>query len=363
MNTQPWFQLEYRDNSFEKYVIRIDEYVLNSGGIKIPICILQNGLIKYSFSILLRDSLFSKYFALDDFNKNKIGTDNSSQLIENLVRDIIFDTSAEDFNKKEIMIHANSEYSNRIFNDNGRLNFHRDPSIIANENRFARETVLRELYKLYSQRGPTLRAHVVRESHFYTHTVANAIEALIDRKFIVSDAKHNMSLTYSGLSFVEDNFLLSPFHGEIFMIGACEDEIFKIKEKVYEPAVEKAGYRLKFQEQSEPRNTIHEDIWERIDYSKIIICDFTFQRPNCFIEYGYALAKGKHIILCVEENEGRNKDGLMIMPFDTLPQRYSFWRREWLSSDNYSNELMGFHDTILNRIKEKLNIINAISGL
>ncbi len=363
MNTQSWFQLDYRDNSFEKYVIRIDEYVMTSGGIRIPIHIFRNGLPKYSFSILLSDSLFVKYFAIDEFGKNKIGTDNSSNLIENLVRDIIFDKRVEDLKDKEIMIHANSEYSKSVFNDNGCLNFHRDPAIVAKENRFAREIVLRELYKLNSKRGPTLRAHVVKECHFYTYPVVIAIDALLDRKFIASDANHNMSLTYNGLSFVEDTFLLSPFHGEIFMIGACEDEIFRLKEKVYEPAVEKAGYKLKFQEQSEPRNTIHEDIWERIDYSKIILCDLTFQRPNCFIEYGYALAKGKHIILCVEENEGRNKNGLMKMPFDTLTQKYSFWRKEWLSNDKYSNDLMNYHNTILDRIREKLNIINAVSSL
>ncbi len=363
MNTQPWFELNYRDKSFEKYVIRVHNFEMKRGGIEIPLYICHNGLPKYSFSILFRDSLLRKYFSLDKFDKNKLGAEGSSLLIENLVRDIIFEKRLEDLKDKEIMIHVDSDYSKSIFYDNGCLNFHRDPTIVAKENRFAREIVLRELYKLNSQRGATLRAHVARECHFYTRTVDNAIDALMDRKFVASDANYNMSLTYSGLSFVEDNFLLSPFHGEIFMIGACKDEIFKLKERVYEPAAKKAGYKLKFQEQSEPRNTIHEDIWERIDYSKIILCDLTFKRPNCLIEYGYALAKGKHIILCVEETEGKSKDGLLRMPFDTLTQKYSFWRKEWLSNDKHSNDLMNYHNTILDRIREKLNIINAVSGL
>lgn len=363
MNAQTWFELNYRDKSFEKYTIRVDNFERKRGGIEIPLYVCHNKLPRYSFSIIFRDSLLRKYFSLDEFDKNKLGAEGSSQLIENLVRDIIFEKRLEDLKDEEIVIHVDSDYSKSIFYDNECLNFHRDPAIVAKENRFAREIVLRELYKLNSQRGPTLRAQVVKECHFYIYPVAIAIKALLDRKFITSDASQNLSLTYNGLSFVEDTFLLSPFRGEIFMIGACEDEIFKLKERVYEPAVRKAGYELKFQEQSEPRNTIHEDIWERIDYSKIILCDFTFLRPNCFIEYGYALAKGKHIILCVEESEGRNNDGLMKMPFDTLPQRYSFWKREWLSNDKYSNELMGYHDTILDRIKEKLNIINAISSI
>lgn len=364
MNTQPWFQLEYRDNSFKKYVVQIDEPRTTRAGTEVLVHICHNTVPKFSFSILFMERFLRKNFPEGTFDKSKIGTSDHSALIENIVRDTIFDRKVEDLNDKKITIQIDSDYSRNIFQDeNGLLKYKRNPEIVAKENRFARETVLRELYMIYSERGPSPRYRIVKECHFYVSAIQRAIEALKDRKFIDSDASHNISLTHSGFSFIEDNFLLSPFRGEIFMIGACEEEIFKLKEKVYEPVVGELGYKLKFQEQSEPRNTIHEDIWERIEYSKIILCDLTFQKPNCFIEYGYALAKGKHIILCVEENEGRNKDGLMKMPFDTLPQKYSFWRREWLSNDKYSNELMGYHDTILDRIKEKLNIINAISSI
>ena len=71
-----------------------------------------------------------------------------------------------------------------------------------------------------------------------------------------------------------------------------------------------------------------------IENCKMILCDLSFSRPNCFIEYGYAFAKNKKIILCIEEKQGKEEDGSMKVAFDTLTQRYSFWQEEWLERRN-----------------------------
>jgi hypothetical protein len=89
----------------------------------------------------------------------------------------------------------------------------------------------------------------------------------------------------------------------------------------------------------------------------------TGQRPNCFIEYGYAFAKEKQIILCVEETEGKTEDGRINVPFDTMTQKYSFWKREWLSSEGFQNELTNFKDEIKERLEMKLKIIEVESEI
>ncbi|MBU1637685.1 hypothetical protein KKC97_08490, partial [bacterium] len=38
------------------------------------------------------------------------------------------------------------------------------------------------------------------------------------------------------------------------------------------------------------------DIQEYIDNCEFVIADITYDRPNCYVEIGYALAKGKHVI-------------------------------------------------------------------
>jgi nucleoside 2-deoxyribosyltransferase len=167
-----------------------------------------------------------------------------------------------------------------------------------------------------------------------------------------------LELSYSGLVFVEDK-LLSPFNDKIFLVAACDEMIYKLIDEVYKPAVNQLGYELIFQERSEPKGTIHDDIWEYLEHSKLILCDLTLQRPNCFIEYGYALAKGKHIILCVEESEGKTNDGKMTVPFDTLTQKYSFWRKDWLTTETYREKIAEFRNEIQERIKMKLSILDA----
>ena len=127
--------------------------------------------------------------------------------------------------------------------------------------------------------------------------------------------------------------------------------------------VEGLGYELIFQEKSEPKGSIHDDMWENIEHCKLIICDLTGSRPNCFIEYGYAHSKGKQIILCIEEKEGKSEEGLMKTPFDTLTQRFSFWRSEWLSDEQFNTELDKFKGEIKERVEMKLKILDTQSEI
>ena len=110
-------------------------------------------------------------------------------------------------------------------------------------------------------------------------------------------------------------------------------------------------------------DSIYDEIWENIDYSKLIICDFTNFRPNCFIEYGYAYAKEKNIILTIEKTFWENEHKKIIAPSDTLMQKYSMWKKEWLEDDNYKDELTKFKEEIKDRIIRKISIIESHSEI
>jgi hypothetical protein len=332
----------------------------------VTVNIFLNDSLVSSFKIRFTDTWILNHCESGQLSKYHIGTNDYSSLIANLIRDYIFDKRVEDLNGRTISIESQSDFSRNIIKaDNGILNYQRDLTIVAKENRFAREIMLRELYG----RGPSFLNDIYKKCNFYEDTLRYAVEALKDREFI-RPGNNTLSLTYRGLTFVEDRFLLSPFRNRIFLIAACDDLIYKLIDEVYRPVVEEelakeleVEYELKFQERSEPKNTIHDDIWEHLEHSKLILCDLTFQKPNCFIEYGYALAKGKHIILCVEESEGKTEEGRLKVPFDTQAQKYSFWKKEWLSGKDHKSDLIKFKDEINERIKMKLSIIDASSEL
>ena len=362
MNTQPWFELRYRDKSFAKYLIAISDIQHMSGGAHVIVYIYHDETLISRFKIEFSGTWISLNSNQSGLNKSLLGNE-YSPLIGNLIKDYIFGKRMEDLNGNTISIHTGSEYSKSIFqNTNGILNYQRDPAIVAKENKFARKIVLRELYIIHTGRGPSSVKYIIENCNFYDFTLRNAIEALKDKGFILSEKADTLRLSYSGLTLVEER-LLTPFNDTIFLVAACNELIYKLIEKIYEPAVNELGYELIFQERSEPKGTIHDDIWEYLEHSKLILCDLSFQRPNCFIEYGYALAKGKRIILCVEESEGKTEEGLMAVPFDTITQKYSFWRKEWLSSKENTMELSEFKQEIKNRIDMKLRILEIESKI
>lgn len=362
MNSDTWFEIKFRDSSFKKYAIIICNLQQSSDGHQVRVRIFHDGNSVAGFTIEFTGSWISTIGAYSNFQE-VLGTKEYSPLIANLVRDLIFGKILRNLNGMTISLHTASEYSKRVFsNENGILNFKRDPVIVAKENRFARELVLRELYSIQSGRGPSSLKYVRDECSYYGNTIDNAIAALKDRGLIKEGNAETIRLSHDGLAFVE-NILISPFSDKIFLIAACRDDIYQLIDEVYNPIVNEVGHKLIFQERSEPKDSIHDDIWEYIESCKLIICDLTHERANCFIEYGYALAKGKHIILCVEESEGKTEDGQMKVPFDTQNQRYSFWRREWLSEDKFKNNLVQFKNEIKERIEMKLGILNAHSEI
>lgn len=362
MTSSSWFILPYRDNSFRKYRIEISKLIKSPRGAQfdeISVRVYEEDNCISSFRIKFTHEWINNINELNDFEQF-LGNESYSPLVAGVVQDYIHARKLEELNEETICFHASSEYSNRVFrNENGMLNYDRDPVKIAEENRFARELVLRELYFIHSGRGPSHSNYIIGKCNYYSQAVRNAIDVLKSRKFILDDMGNTLKLSYEGFAFVEDK-LLSPFSDKIFLIAACYDDIYHLYRKVYKPAVTDLGYDLVFQERSEPKNSIHDEIWENIENCKLIICDLTHKRPNCFIEYGYALAKGKQIILCVEESEGKSKNRLMKVPFDTQTQKYSFWRKEWLNDNDLLNK---FRNEIRNRVEMKLKILDSRSEI
>lgn len=95
-----------------------------------------------------------------------LGTEEHSRLLTDFLKDLLYTTNLDILFENKIIIDSHGDitlesgedFSKRIFvNEGGILNFDRDPFIVSKENRFARELVLKELYKSQSQRGPSPR--------------------------------------------------------------------------------------------------------------------------------------------------------------------------------------------------------------
>jgi len=62
---------------------------------------------------------------------------------------------------------------------------------------------------------------------------------------------------------------------------------------------------------------INVEIFERLHYADMVVVDVTGQRPNCFIELGYALGRGRRVIITAKEGT--------LLPFDQQAIPCFFW--------------------------------------
>ena len=105
--------------------------------------------------------------------------------------------------------------------------------------------------------------------------------------------------------------LLNPKHPEFHAVESFFDSVVK-------PVAGEFGYELKTMEKGEVEESlINTEIFRNLHYSSLVIADVTGDRPNCFIELGYALGQGYPVMLCARE---RRKDEEEVeRPFDIGP--------------------------------------------
>lgn len=88
----------------------------------------------------------------------------------------------------------------------------------------------------------------------------------------------------------------------IMKIG--DEELDNIWRNVYIPAIKECGLEPKRVDKHNEGRLLTSEIAEFIKRAKIIIADLTAERPNCYLEIGYAMGKDKftNLILCIKNN-------------------------------------------------------------
>jgi hypothetical protein len=86
--------------------------------------------------------------------------------------------------------------------------------------------------------------------------------------------------------------LLNPEHEQFKAV----DDFF---EAVVKPVVEEFGYDLKtVNGRNVEESLIELEIFQNLHYGWAVVADITGERPNCFIELGYALGQGYPVMIC-----------------------------------------------------------------
>ena len=106
--------------------------------------------------------------------------------------------------------------------------------------------------------------------------------------------------------------LLNPTHAQYTAV----ENYF---EGVVKPVVDSLGYKLVIVDgkKSSEESLINAEIFTKLHRSNIVIADMTGERPNNFIELGYALGRGHRVIVTAADGTHN--------PFDIAPVPTHFW--------------------------------------
>lgn len=142
----------------------------------------------------------------------------------------------------------------------------------------------------------------------------------------------------------------------IMQIGDIElDNVFR---EVFIPASKNSGLDPKRVDKHNEGRLLKSEIVNFIEASDIIIADLTNERPNCYLEIGYAMGldKFRNLILTAREDHNQDspnyKKGGPKIHFDLSGYDILFWN---------SNKLNEFKDELEKRIKRRLSTLPSYS--
>jgi hypothetical protein len=122
----------------------------------------------------------------------------------------------------------------------------------------------------------------------------------------------------------------------IMQIG--EPELERIYDRVIAPALEACGFTPRRVDRHTRGGLLASEIISFIEESEILVADLTNERPNCYLEVGYALGLGKstNLILTAREDHDpespRHRLGGPRVHFDLAGYDILFWRSENLGA-------------------------------
>jgi hypothetical protein len=104
-----------------------------------------------------------------------------------------------------------------------------------------------------------------------------------------------------------------------------------VYERAIAPALGACGLVARRVDRHNAGGLLHSEIISFIDESDLIVADLTHERPNCYLEVGYALGTGRFTNLILTAREDHNADSPSHRPggpkvhFDLIGYDILFW--------------------------------------
>lgn len=115
---------------------------------------------------------------------------------------------------------------------------------------------------------------------------------------------------------------------------AFRSETLAFKEDVIVPAARAVGLEPVVMSEQEPEEAISEATLSSIRRSVLVLCDLSFERPNCYFEVGFAKGSLRRVVYTcrADHNIRTNQGSAYRVHFDVDQFKITWWKGEDLAS-------------------------------
>jgi len=189
------------------------------------------------------------------------------------------------------------------------------------------DSIMLNLYKLYPLLSDTFKISDMVENKrlFYSDNTYKRKDEITVEMVSLHAMLHNLSyielraqdpsdpstkeyaVTYKGLQKIDELLKNKSTSRQIFIAMSFADSNANI-EKALKDGILKAGFSPQIIKDKEHNNYIMPEIFYEIDKSPAIVVEITDQNCGAYYEAGYALGRGKEVIVCCKESVFHDKD-------------------------------------------------------
>lgn len=148
---------------------------------------------------------------------------------------------------------------------------------------------------------------------------------MLELDYLLTGKENFYKIAAKGWQRIDELIRQNADNKQAFMAMAFRTETVSIRE-AFRKGIIAAGYTALAIDEKEHNNQIVPEIFDEIDKSKFLVMDVTIPNFGAYYEAGYALGKGKLVIICCKEDAFKNSDSRP--HFDIAQKSMIVWKTE-----------------------------------
>ena len=148
---------------------------------------------------------------------------------------------------------------------------------------------------------------------------------MLELDYLFTDKESFYKIAAKGWQRIDELIRQNAEKKQAFMAMAFRPETVSIRD-AFRKGILAAGYSAMAIDEKEHNNQIVPEIFDEIDKSKFLVMDVTIPNFGAYYEAGYALGKGKQVIICCKEDAFESSDSRP--HFDIAQKSMIVWKTE-----------------------------------